>query len=265
MNDDLPSLEVVRARLPRWARDGIMTGLRGSMAHGTYTPPTDPSGIDDVDVFSVVVHPRDWYLGLESLKPREGRLYETAGETVDILVYDVQKFMNLVCKGNPNVHFWLWNRPENYLVRTRAAEILITNRRRFLSNDLLTALAGYAAGQLARMTKHRYEGYMGQKRKALVDALGYDAKNAAHCLRLLVTGIRLLETGDLEVQVDKLWRQQVIDVKHGRWTMEKVKDIAGLLFDRFNNLREVAQFDAHVDRDWASRLLVDVMEAYWDD
>ena len=43
----------------------ILAGLRGSEAHGTYVPPSDPHGVDDRDIMGVCVLPREYYLGLD--------------------------------------------------------------------------------------------------------------------------------------------------------------------------------------------------------
>ena len=53
-----------------------------------------------------------------------------------------------------------------------------------------------------RGERHRYYsgGYMGQKRRELVRRVGYDAKNAAHLIRLLRMGIEFLTEGTLHVE-----------------------------------------------------------------
>jgi DNA relaxase NicK len=43
-------------------------------------------------------------------------------------------------------------------------------------------------------------GYMGKKRRELVVRVGYDAKNAAHLIRLLRMGIEFLTEGTLYVE-----------------------------------------------------------------
>lgn len=46
----------------------ILVGYRGSIAHGMYVPPKNPTSIDDKDLMSVCIPPLDFYLGLEILK-----------------------------------------------------------------------------------------------------------------------------------------------------------------------------------------------------
>jgi predicted nucleotidyltransferase len=157
--------------MPTWCRDGFFAGYRGSHAHGTYVPPDDPKGIDDIDVFMVFINRPQWYWQLEGYvkSRRTGRHYETAGEELDIVAYEIQKFIDLLCKGNPNVHSWLWMRPQDWLVSLGPALYLIQNREVFLSEKVLNAFAGYAASQLRKMERFEYHGRMGAKRKELVD------------------------------------------------------------------------------------------------
>jgi uncharacterized protein len=73
-----------------------------------------------------------------------------------------------------------------------------------------------------------FSGYMGHKRRALVQKLGYDAKNAAHLIRLLRMGIEFLETGGL--QVLRPDARELLEIKRGEWSLERVKDEAERLF-----------------------------------
>jgi predicted nucleotidyltransferase len=258
-------LQQMRKRLPKWARDGILAGYRGSHAHGTYVPPTDPTSIDDVDVFQICVQPPEFYLGLEALG-RQRQHYETAGEELDIVVYDVRKFVGLLRKGNPNVHVWLWLRPEHYFVRTPAAEILISNRHRLLSQHVLNALTGYAAHQIHRMTRFESRGYMGEKRKALVREHGYDCKNAAHCVRLLHMGIDLAETGLLLPHRLECWGvETIMAIKQGEWSLVRVKEYTDGLWIRYNDLRAKANLRPEVPVQEASSIMLQAMRRHWED
>ena len=64
-------------------------------------------------------------------------------------------------------------------------------------------------------------GYMGQKRRELVRRVGYDAKNAAHLIRLLRMGIEFLTEGTLHVE--RADAPELLDIKRGAWPLEKVK------------------------------------------
>lgn len=185
----------VNKHLPEWTANSILEGYRGSHCHGTYIPNSNPNSVDDIDIFRVVVQPKEYYLGLGGYLRKQEHYEAFVGE-YDILVYDIRKFVYLLSNGNPNVHIFLWLRPDDYFNITEAGRYLISNRDEFLSQKVIRSFGGYAVSQLKRMTHIKYEGYMGEKRKSLVDRYGYDCKNAAHCVRLLSTAIDLLKTGE---------------------------------------------------------------------
>src|SRR3990172_628419 len=236
--------ELEKERLPAWTLNVILEGYRGSHGHGTYIPSFEPSSIDDIDIFRVVVQPEEYYLGLNSyLKTQEH--YEAFVGEYDILVYDIRKFVYLLSKGNPNVHIFLWLRHEDYFKITDAGRYLISNRTEFLSQRIIQSFGGYAISQFKRMTHIKYEGYMGKKRKSLVNRYGYDCKNAAHCIRLLATAIDLLKTGKLIAYREKD-KDTLIEIKSGRGTMEKVNEYAEKLMKEFEKLAHISYFPPYI-------------------
>lgn len=209
----------------------ILEGYRGSKAHGTYVPPEDPNSVDDIDYIGVFIMPLRYYLGFDSYHHKR-EVIESFSDGVDKVHYELRKFMSLALGCNPNVLSLLYNRPQDYTVLTPEGQLLIDHRNLFLSKKrIFDAFGGYARGQFKRMTHHNYEGYMGAKRKALVDKYGYDCKNAGHCIRLLKLGIELLETGSMRIYREDD-RQLLIDIKTGKYTLQEVQKMAEGLFER---------------------------------
>ncbi|RJQ15282.1 MAG: hypothetical protein C4560_10550 [Nitrospiraceae bacterium] len=255
--------DLEKAHLPAWARFGILEGYRGSHGHGTYIPSTDLNSVDDIDIFRVVVQPKEYYLGLGSyLKTQEH--FEAFIGQYDVLVYDIRKFIHLLSKGNPNVHIFLWLRPEDYFNITEAGRYLLYNRAEFLSQKVIQSFGGYAVSQLRRMTHLEYKGYMGEKRKALVNQYGYDCKNAAHCIRLLATAIDLLNTGKLVVYREKD-RATLVEIKTGRWSLERVKQYADELMMEFESLAPLSNLPLSVDQKRLEDILSKTMKLAWTD
>ena len=91
------------------------------------------------------------------------------------------------------------------------------------------SFTGYAYAQLKRMEHLATQGYMGEKRKQLVEKYGYDCKNAAHCIRLLKMGMEFLTTGELNVFRDDA--PYLLEIKRGKWTLDQVKKEAKRLFN----------------------------------
>ena len=232
-------------------RHAVLIGKRGSEAHGTYIPPSDPDSVDDRDLMGICVPPLDFYFGI-----RLWQGTEAIKGCWDVVLYPFQKFLSLLAKQNPNVLCMLWLRPEDYLHLTAEGQELIAARNLFRAREpAFNSFVGYARGQLQRMTNFQHQGYMGAKRKELADRYGYDCKNAAHLVRLLVTGIEYLQTGRLTVYRERD-RQRLIEIKTGRWPLEEVKLEADQLFDRCRVAFRESVLPEAIDMDAVNELAI---------
>lgn len=234
----------------------IYEGYRGSHSHGTRLDGAD--SIDDIDLMAVVVMPLEYYLGLKTFKTRqieEGRW--------DIVVYDIKKFVSLLLKQNPNVCGMLWLPEEHQTVRARISrEALLPNRDIFVSKKAFHSFAGYANSQFKRMTHYQaYEGYMGEKRKALVDEFGYDTKNASHLIRLLRMCIEFLGTGEFFVDRTGIDADQLIEIKTGEWALAQVKREAEGLFVKAEEAYQKSLLPDEPDYERASELCCEIILA----
>lgn len=209
-------------------KDAFLIGYRGSIAHGMHIPNSDPDSIDDKDIMGVCIPAIDEYFGTARFGHKGNGTREIARDPWDIVIYEFRKFIGLLKNGNPNVLSLLWLEPEHYIYRSPEADLLIEFRDLFLAKSVKASFVGYAHGQLHRMTHQQFEGYMGSKRKALVEKHGYDTKNAAHLIRLLRMGIEALTEGVLHVRRSD--NNQLLDIKRGEWTLEQVKAEASRLF-----------------------------------
>lgn len=206
----------------------ILSAYRGSVAHGMYVPNVDPNSIDDIDLIGIHLAPIDLYLGLLKDKQDYDKSYGKYRETVekfvgeyDLVCYEFKKMVNLLLKSNPNVLSILALKDEHYLHVSEAGQMLLDNRDIFYSKKAYFPFAKYSEDQLKRMTRVSSEGYMGAKRRKLVEQYGYDIKMAAHCIRLLRMCIEFLETGELNVFREKD-AQELLDIKLGKYKKEEV-------------------------------------------
>lgn len=231
-----------------------LLGRRGSESHGTFVPSTDPNSIDDRDLMGICIPPDPWTLGLRSW---EGA--ESIKGVWDVVLYDFRKFVRLLCKQNPNVIGMLWLEPEDYLIVAPAGQLLIDNRDLFrVRGPAYDTFVGYAHSQLSKMHKLSFEGYMGDKRKALVTKHGFDTKNASHLVRLLHMGVEFLQTGEMRVR--RTWdRQMLIEIKRGEWSLERVRSYADTLFFKMKEARGSSVLPEKLDDDAINALVVRVM------
>ena len=103
-------------------------------------------------------------------------------------------------------------------------------------------------------------GYMGQKRRELVRRVGYDAKNAAHLIRLLRMGIEFLTEGTMHVE--RADAPELLDIKRGAWPLDKVKAEAERLFQLSQEAYVRSTLPAEPDSARAERLCVEMISEY---
>ncbi len=236
--------------------EAILIGYRGSIAHGMYVPQNDPNSIDDKDILSVVIPSINHYFGLENWG--SDGVKELFRNEWDCVGYELRKFVRLLCKGNPNVLGMLWLEREDYLLISDVGKILIENRNLFATRKAYHSFIGYAHGQIHRMTHCKYEGYMGEKRKALVDKYGWDCKNGQHCIRLLRMGIEFMTEGILHVKRQDA--SQLLEIKKGEWSLEQVKKEADRLFILAEESYVRSSLPNDVDMDKVNEMLTDILQ-----
>lgn len=103
-------------------------------------------------------------------------------------------------------------------------------------------------------------GYMGQKRRQLVRRVGYDAKNAAHLIRLLRMGIEFLTEGTMHVE--RVDAPELLDIKRGAWSLDKVKAEAERLFQLSQEAYVRSTLPAEPDVARAECLCVEMISEY---
>jgi predicted nucleotidyltransferase len=235
----------------------ILHGYRGSIAHGMFEPSTNPLSIDDKDTMAICVPPIEMYYGLSEFGSK-GTQEIKRGEW-DIVIYEARKAVRMLAQGNPNILSLLWLPENGYMLRSPAGELLLENREVFVGRHVYESFVGYAKGQFHKMTHGSTQGYMGEKRREIVERFGYDTKNAAHLIRLLRVGIEFLRDGYLRVDRGGLDATELLDIKHGQWSLEQVQSEAANLFRRAEEAHDRSTLPLRPDRDRVNALCVDVV------
>jgi predicted nucleotidyltransferase len=245
----------------------ILLGFRGSIAHGMYLDPSRTCGVDDKDILGVYVAPLSCYIGLskydyskeDELNPRGA--YEVKIKDWDAVHYEVIKFVKLLLQGNPNVLMMLWLNERHYIYINKISWALVLFRDIFKTKKVYHSFTGYAYDQLHKMEHANYEGYMGEKRKQLVEKFGYDTKNAAHLIRLLRMGIEFLSEGILHVEREDA--PQLLEIKNGEWKLEKVKSEAEKLFSLAQEAYVRSTLPPEPDYKKADKLVMNMVSSYY--
>jgi predicted nucleotidyltransferase len=236
----------------------VLSVRRGSESHGTYVPPTDPDAIDDRDIMGICIPPIDYYFAF-----KEWAHADEINGVWDVVLYEFKKFVHLLMKQNPNVVGMLWLEPEDYLYVAPEMHRLIESRRLFIARtSAFESFGGYARDQMRRMENNACEGYMGKKRKQLVERFGYDTKNAAHLVRLLNMSKEFLSTGELKVR--RTWdREMIVEVKKGKWKLEEVKAYAEKMGKECEEAYKNSSLPEKPDLDAINELTTGVLRSYF--
>lgn len=136
-----------------------------------------------------------------------------------------------------------------------------------LKNGEITLPAGAhvhlieAARQYRELSSKYFAGYMGNKRKSLVLEHGYDAKNAAHLIRLLRMGKEFLETGEMKVMRPDA--EELMVIKRGGWKLEQVQEHAEELFAQVKAAKLTSPLPDRPDMDAIEGLLVEMLDEHF--
>lgn len=236
--------------------DTIMLAYRGSISHGTYVPPDQPNSTDDVDLMGIVIPDETHYLGLREYGSRG--TVEIMDDPYDVVLYESRKAISLLMKGNPNIINMLWLADDMYLYKTPAGDYLRSCRNAFVTKAVYKPFRGYAKSQMDKMEHGTFQGYMGDKRKKIVEKYGYDTKNASHLIRLLRQGGEFLRSGELNVDRSVVGdADELIAIKNGEWSLADVRDEASYLDANLTTAYEESKLPEAPDPDVVNAVAVE--------
>lgn len=174
---------------------------------------------------------------------------ERADDTKDEVYWELEKFLKLALKANPNVLETLWT--PRVIYADEVAERLRAMRQAFLSKHLYKTYSGYVLSQFRRMANaHAKKGT-------------YKPKHAMHLIRLLYSGIEALRTGEVRIDVAE-HRAELLAIKSGAWPFQQAKAKALELDRRFQEAFAHTQLPDQPDYRqvddfliWARRRMID--------
>jgi predicted nucleotidyltransferase len=194
------------------------------------------AGSDD-DRRGVYLPPAEMTWALE--KPPEQIEYRSDGvEEVD---WELEKFLRLALQANPNLLETLWS--PIVLHADDLGRELREMRGAFLSRHLYKTYAGYVLSQFRLMERGQEAGGT------------YKAKHAMHLVRLLLSGVHALQTGDIRVDVGE-WRDELLDIRSGTWPFEKVRERALDLDRQFQQAFATTRLPERPDYGRVNRFLI---------
>ena len=171
----------------------------GSRAYGLETEDSD------IDRRGFYVPPADRHWSLAGV-PEQLECHETQES-----YWEAGKFLRLALKANPNVLECLFSDLVEHA--SPAAERLLAIRDRFLSQRLYQTMNGYVLSQFKKM------------RTARERTGSFKNKHAMHLLRLLLTGIEAMRTGEYPLRVPQ-HRDFLLSVRRGELDWDALETFA---------------------------------------
>ena len=209
---------------PKWLTDTDYLTVMGSRAYGCAledsdwdfygftTPPVEilfPHLAGDIPDF-----------GMQKKRFNQLQLHGVPSEKygdVDLTVYNIVKYFDLVMGMNPNMVDSLFVPDDAILHMNGVGKLVRENRHSFLSQKLWQRCKGMAWSHMKRITSR---GRLG-KRKAIVEKFGYDTKDGSNVVRVIEEAQDFLFKGDADISAnaDKIRR-----VRNGEWALDKLKN-----------------------------------------
>jgi hypothetical protein len=139
-----------------------------------------PSPDSDVDVRGSFVLPLDALLGLKSVEETVTRTYQHEGREVDFVAHDVRKFVQLMLRKN------------GYVLEQLYSPLVVQG------GEALEELRELGRGCIVRHLVHHYRGFARNQMELLQKQQPPRLKDLLYVYRVLLTGIHVLQTGEIE-------------------------------------------------------------------
>ncbi len=186
----------------------ILVGLTGSraygLAHDGYTDPVLGDWVppSDTDTRGVFVVPTKQVISLPSWKAQNGVKELVEQKKTDTKYDELERFLELCLQCNPERLEMLASAKT---LETDEGKLLVENQKMFLSRRAIKTYGGYAQQQLYRVEK-KEERF---------------TKPAMHLIRLMITGIRILQDGAVNPDMSE-YRDQLLAIRTGEMPLEEV-------------------------------------------
>lgn len=163
----------------------ILLGLAGSYSYGTNVEGSD------IDIRGITLNQKSDIIGLTQFE-------QYVDNNTDTVIYAFNKIINLLLSCNPNTIELLGLNSEHYLYLNDIGQLLLDNKKLFLSRRAIQSFGGYADAQLRRLqnalARDRYP--QSEKEQHIFNSV----KNAMHGFN---SSYKNFENGSLEIFIDK--------------------------------------------------------------
>lgn len=234
-----------------WSKRSIFMAHAGSHAYGTNTPESD------IDLRGVFLAEPEHLVGLSNV---EAYTEETPN---DLQCYELRHFVKLCLKGSPLQLEMLFYDDDVVVSKDTPGltysvwDKLISIRRSFLGKHLKATLGGFARGDIQRIVGNS-TAKSGAKGKVLIERYGYNTKHASNAWRLLKMAEILFTTGNLVVRLPEKDRQEIVEIKNGKFRRDEFLAFIENEDKRIFDLAEQCNLPAKSDFNLAEETVMDI-------
>lgn len=239
----------------------ILQCVVGSTVHGTSV-----AGTDDRDEMGICVEPIERVVGHHHFETMVWRTQPEGMKSgpgdIDLVVHSLRKWTRLATKGNPTILLPLFVPDAAFVGKPHPFGLMLRKHSYlFVSKDAGLSFLGYLVSQKQRLKGER--GQMRVTRTDLIEQYGFDTKYAGHVIRLAHQGIELMTTGRLTLPMPIAARQEVLDVRTGKFTLEQVLERTEELEKKLVDSLTAKDVPEHADVEMIDRITKNIYLDTW--
>jgi len=101
---------------------------------------------------------------------------------------------------------------------------------------------------------------LGKARKESIEKYGYSVKNAAHCIRLLMEGVEIMETGEIKFPISPERLDILRNIRAGKPKFEEVEALFHHFTEELNKACDNSDLPEKLDMEPINELFLDITE-----
>lgn len=176
----LPNLERMRELVLEQVDDPLFVTVSGSHIYGFSSPDSD------VDLRGAFRLPLRELVGLKQPTETREKAWVDQGLEIDLVAHEIGKYLGLLIKNN------------GYILEQIFSPLVV------LGGDFLEQLRPLAARCITRFHAHHYQGFLRSQVKKAEQEEPKKVKTLLYAYRVVLTGIHLLETGEIQPHLPTL-------------------------------------------------------------
>lgn len=222
----------------------LLNAIVGSQAYGTNTPDSD------IDTKGVYLQDPMEVLGME--------YKEQINLDKDACLYEVRRFLQLLCSGNPTMLELLYIPEDCILEKHPLWDIISKHRSAFLTKQCYFSFAGW--GEHCK-DYNSYQTWLKERNtQRYVDIQNHgqkiDGKNMLHCIRLLQCANDILDLKTINVRVKN--PEYLLSIRHGKVSLEELLESARNQIKGLKQKFEDSDLPHSVDPDLVKSILNEI-------